>query len=336
MPQLASIWVVAEQSDGVPSPTSLELVTAARSLGKVVEVVIWGAGVEHAAALLGGYGVARVLNVAGIGDSLPAPKVATAIAERLSEREVPDALLVEASYDGRDIAARLSVRLDLPVLTNVVGLELKDGGLVSQHASLGGTVDVRARFCNGNPGIFVVQPKAFVAEATHGPGDGPACGTTPECHGEPVVLQAPEVGQRDGAKIVGRHESSHAGPKLDQADIVVSGGRGLGSSDNYALVLELAELLGAAPGATRAVVDAGWVPYALQVGQTGKTVKPTLYIACGISGATQHTVGMKGAKYIVAINKDPYAPILDIADVGIVGDVTKVLPRLIEEIRARL
>ena len=142
-------------------------------------------------------------------------------------------------------------------------------------------------------------------------------------------------GDRATARIVARHEEERSGPKLDEAAVVVSGGRGLGSPENYSLIDELAKLLHGAPGASRAIVDAGWVPYSHQVGQTGKTVKPTVYIACGISGATQHMVGMKSAKNIIAINKDSEAPIFAIADLGIVGDVTKVIPKLIEEIKAR-
>jgi len=150
-----------------------------------------------------------------------------------------------------------------------------------------------------------------------------------------VPLEVPDTGTTDAARVVGRHEEERTGPKLDEAAVVVSGGRGLGSAENYSLVTELAQLLNGAPGASRAIVDAGWVPYAFQVGQTGKTVKPTLYVACGISGATQHMVGMKTAKNIIAINKDPEAPIFAIADLGVVGDVTKVIPRLIEAIKAR-
>jgi electron transfer flavoprotein alpha subunit len=145
----------------------------------------------------------------------------------------------------------------------------------------------------------------------------------------------PDVGAEGAAKITERHVEERSGPKLDEAAVVVSGGRGLGEASKYEMIEQLAKLLKAAPGASRAIVDAGWVPYAYQVGQTGKTVKPTVYIAAGISGATQHMVGMKGAKNIIAINKDQEAPIFSIADLGIVGDVHKVLPKLIEALQAR-
>jgi electron transfer flavoprotein alpha subunit len=169
----------------------------------------------------------------------------------------------------------------------------------------------------------VVRPKSFAAE--------PGGGGTPEV----VEVEVPDSGATNGARVLQRHVEERTGPKLDEAAVVVSGGRGLGEASKYEMIEELAKLLHAAPGASRAIVDAGWVPYSHQVGQTGKTVKPTVYIACGISGATQHMVGMKGSKNIVAINKDREAPIFSIADLGVVGDVHKVVPRLIEALKAR-
>ncbi len=222
-----------------------------------------------------------------------------------------------------DIAGRLSAKLDRPVLTNVVGLTAADGGLLTQHAIFGGSQVCSARFGGEGPGLYVVRAKSFPAE----PSGGGAASV--------VAAPAPDTGATNAAKISARHVEERVGPKLDEADVVVSGGRGLGDKDNYALVEELATLLHGAAGASRAIVDAGWVPYSHQVGQTGKTVKPTVYLACGISGATQHLVGMKNSKNIVAINKDQDAPIFGVADLGIVGDVLKVLPALIDALKSR-
>jgi electron transfer flavoprotein alpha subunit len=317
------IWVLAETVDGQPTSIVLELLTAARGLAGTVEAFGFGSGVASAAEALGAYGASKLYDLGDLGGSLPAPKVAAAIAAQVGGGNAPGAILIPASYDGRDVAGRLSARLDRPVITNVVGLSLEEGRLVSEHAIFGGTQIAKARFAGEGPELFVVRAKSFGAEAS---GGGAA---------EVVAVEAVDAGATDGARVAERHVEERSGPKLDEAAVVVSGGRGLGAKENYALVEELAKLLGGAPGASRAIVDAGWVPYAYQVGQTGKTVKPTVYIACGISGATQHMVGMKSSKNIIAINKDQDAPIFAIADLGIVGDVHNVVPKLIEALKAR-
>ncbi|HZU71272.1 MAG TPA: electron transfer flavoprotein subunit alpha/FixB family protein [Acidimicrobiales bacterium] len=318
-----NIWVLADTVEGKPTSGGLELLTAARNFGATPTAVVWGDQADQAAAALGAHGASTVLWVKDLGGGLAGPRVAAALAERIGSGSAPDAILASSTYDCRDVIGRLSARIDRPVLSNVVGLDKDGDGLVTQHAVFGGTQIVRARFTGAGPGLFIVRPKTFAAEESGG--------------GAPEVeqLAAPEVGATGGAKLVQRHIEERTGPTLDEAAVVVSGGRGLGSAENYSLIQELAKLLHAAPGASRAIVDAGWVPYAFQVGQTGKTVKPTLYMACGISGATQHMVGMKGAKNIVAINKDAEAPIFTIADLGVVGDVHKVLPKLIEALKAR-
>ncbi len=316
------IWVLAEQHEASPLGTVLELLSAARGLAAAVEAVTYGTGASAAASVLGEYGATKVFDAGDLGDSLPGPRVAAAIAGLVESQGAPDALLVAATYDGRDIAARLSARIDRPVLTNVVGLEADDGSIVSEHAIFGGAQVLRARFTGDGPGIFVVRAKSFAAE--------PSGGSEPEV----VPIDLPDTGATDAARIVERHVEERSGPQLDEAPVVVSGGRGLGAAEAYAMIEELAKLLKGAPGASRAIVDAGWVPYSHQVGQTGKTVKPTVYIACAISGATQHMVGMKGSKNIIAINKDQDAPIFSIADLGVVGDVHKVLPKLIEAVKA--
>ncbi len=317
------IWVLAETGEQGPTPLTLELLAAARGLAPRVEAVAWGPGTASIAGVLGEHGASRVYDVGDLAGALPGAPVAAAMAALVERGERPDAVLFPASYDGRDVAGRLSVRLDRPVLTNVTGLSVRDGSLVTEHPVFGGAQIVHARFTGEGPGIYVVRAKSFAAASAGG------------AAAEVVAAPAGDVGPTGAARIVERHAEEASGPKLDEAAVVVSGGRGLGSADSYALVEELARLLHGAPGASRAIVDAGWVPYSHQVGQTGKTVKPTLYVGWGISGATQRLVGMKGAKSIVAINKDREAPIFSVADLGVVGDVHKVLPALIEALRSR-
>ncbi len=318
---VGTIWVVVETADGAPTTISLEMITQARALADKVEAFAW----DDAAALagpLGEYGVTTIHDVGSLDGALPGVPVSGAIASAVANG-APDAILLPATYDGRDIAGRLSAKLDRSVLTNVVDLTEGDGGLVSQHAIFGGSQMLSARFTAEGPALFVIRAKSFAPEAS---GGAPAA---------VVSAPAPESGASNAAKIVATHVEERTGPKLDEADVVVSGGRGLGEKEKYALIEDLAGLLNGAAGASRAIVDAGWVPYAHQVGQTGKTVKPNVYLACGISGATQHLVGMKNSKHIVAINKDQDAPILAVADLGIVGDVHKVVPALIEALKAR-
>jgi electron transfer flavoprotein alpha subunit len=317
------VWVLAEAGDSGPTPVTLELLTEARSVAGTVEAVAWGADTASLAAALGEYGATTVYDVGDLGGALPGVPVSAAMAALIQGGNAPDAILIPASYDGRDVAGRLSVKLDRPVLTNVTGLVAGDGGLSSQHPVFGGSQIVTARFTGEGPAIFVIRAKSFAPESA---GGGAA---------SVVAAPVPDTGAANGAKLVERHVEERSGPKLDEAAVVVSGGRGLGEAANYALIEELAKLLHGAAGASRAIVDAGWVPYSHQVGQTGKTVKPTVYVACGISGATQHLVGMKGSKNIIAINKDKEAPIFSVADLGIVGDVHKVLPALIEALKAK-
>jgi electron transfer flavoprotein alpha subunit len=311
------VWVLAESGDAGPTPVTLELLTEARTVASTVEAVGWGSEAASMATALGEYGATKLYDVGDLGGALPGVPVAAAMAALIEGANAPDAILIPATYDGRDVAGRLSAKLNRPVLTNVTGL-VANGGLSSQHPLFGGSHIVTARFTGEGPGIFVIRAKSFAAE----PSGGAAA--------EVVSAPAPDTGATNAARIIERHVEERTGPKLDEAAVVVSGGRGLGAAENYALVEELANLLHGAAGASRAIVDAGWVPYSHQVGQTGKTVKPTVYLACGISGATQHLVGMKGSKNIVAVNKDQDAPIFSIADLGIVGDVHKVLPALIE------
>ena len=318
---ISKIWVFAEAIEGKVTNPTLEILTKARELADTVEVVTaFGADV---AADAGEYGAAKVFNVPGTEGKLLGAPIAAAIAAAVEAGNGPDAVLLATSYTGRDVAGRLSVKLDAPVITNVVDLVERDGNLAGVEPIFGGTTDVITKFTTDKVGIFLVRPKSFAPE----PSGGAAA---------PVEdLAFGDLGATGAATVTNVFVEEKSGPSLDEAAVVVAGGRGLGEKDNFHMVEDLAKLLSAAPGASRAIVDAGWVPYSYQVGQTGKVVKPTVYIAAGISGATQHLVGMKGSKNIIAINKDPEAPIFSVADLGIVGDVHKVMPKLIEALQAR-
>jgi electron transfer flavoprotein alpha subunit len=315
---MASIWVFVEETDGAPSSLSLELLTKARDLGDVT-VVYLGEGSDEAFATLGAHGAATVLH-ANAGDRLPSAPLAAALAAKVEEAS-PDVILLGQAYTDRDVAGRLAARLGVGILSNASDIRITDDGVETDHEIFGGS-QVATAAMSGAPHIVLARPKSFPAL--------PANGASPSV----IALDLPDVGAAD-AKVTESHVEEREGPQLGDAKVVISGGRGLGSPDAYELVEKVAKPLGAATGATRAIVDAGWVPYAKQVGQTGKTVKPDIYIAAGISGAMQHLVGMKDAGTIIAINKDPDAPIFSVADLGIVGDVHKVLPQLIEALESR-
>jgi electron transfer flavoprotein alpha subunit len=317
---LNRIWVYAEATDGTVSPLTLELLAKARTLGGTVEAVYAGADADAVAGSLGAHGATTVHSTGDLAGSLPGVPVASAIAKAVADGNGPDLLMLGTTYDGRDIAARLSVAVDKPVITNNIDVELDGDALVVTEPVFGGTKLVKTKFTAAGPHIALFRPKSFEAS---------------EAGGGAATVASLEVTDPGTAKVTNSHVEEATGPKLDEANVVVSGGRGLGEAANYEMIETLAKLLKAAPGASRAIVDAGWVPYSYQVGQTGKVVKPTVYIAAGISGATQHLVGMKGSKNIIAINKDPEAPIFSVADLGIVGDVHKVLPKLIEALQAR-
>jgi electron transfer flavoprotein alpha subunit len=317
---LNRIWVLAEAAEGNVAPITLEMLTKARELAGSVEAVYGGGDADAIAERLGAYGAAKVYATGDLGGSLPGVPVASAIAKRVADGNGPDLVMIGTTYDGRDVAGRLSVALDRPVITNNTDIAVDGDSVVVTEPVFGGTKLVRTRFTGGLPYLALFRPKSFAAE--------PSGGAAAE-------VETIEVTDAGGATVRNRHVEESTGPKLDEAAIVVAGGRGLGEAGKYELIEQLAKALKAAPGASRAIVDAGWVPYSYQVGQTGKVVKPTVYIAAGISGATQHLVGMKGSKNIIAVNKDPEAPIFSVADLGVVGDVHKVLPKLLEALQAR-
>ena len=319
---LSKIWVYAEASEGKVATTTLELLTKARSLADTVECVLGGDAADVAAEL-GEHGATTVLATGDLSGRLQGVPVAAAIAAAVEAGNGPDAIFFGTSYDGRDVAARLSVKLDRTVITNNTDVEVDGGAIVTTEPVFGGTQLVKTKFTGPGPHLVLVRPKSFAAEPA---GGGPAA---------VEALAVPDTGATGTAVVTNVFKEERSGPSLDDADIVVSGGRGLGESEKYGMIEDLAKALNAAPGASRAIVDAGWVPYSYQVGQTGKVVKPNVYIAAGISGATQHMVGMKGSKNIIAINKDAEAPIFGVADLGIIGDVHKVLPALLEALQAR-
>lgn len=320
---LDTVWVYAEADGDKPSSTTLELITKARDLADTVCCVLAGDNGDDFAEVLGSYGAETIYQTGELEGALVGVPVANAIAEAVNAGDGPDAILFGTSYDGRDIAARLSVKLDRTVITNVVDVELDGDTLVGTEQIFGGATEIKTKFTGEGPYILLVRPKSFAPEPSGG--------------GEAEVedLDLGDLGNSGGATVINVHAAESDGPRLDEAAIVVSGGRGLGESEKYQMIEDLAKALKGAAGASRAIVDAGWVPYAYQVGQTGKVVKPTVYIAAGISGATQHLVGMKGSKNIIAINKDAEAPIFGIADLGIIGDVHSVVPKLLEALANR-
>jgi electron transfer flavoprotein alpha subunit len=318
---LNNIWVFAQAANGNLTSASLELITKAKSLGGNVSAWVAGDGSSVAAAA-GEHGASKIFAV-DYGSQLAGVAVAAAMKSVIDGGDSPDLVMFPQSYEGRDVMSRLSVKLDRTVLTNNIDIAAAGDSISVTTPIFGGNTLVTTTFTGGAPYLASFRPKSFNPE----PSGGSA-----------AVVQAvsvPDLGTTGGAQVTAVHVEETTGPKLDEADIVVSGGRGLGESDKFELVESLAKLLKGAPGASRAIVDAGWVPYSYQVGQTGKVVKPSVYIAAGISGATQHMVGMKGSKNIIAINKDKEAPIFGIADLGIVGDVHKVLPKLIEALQGR-
>jgi electron transfer flavoprotein alpha subunit len=314
-------WVFAEEIEGAPTTIALEMLSKARTFGGDLAAVYLGAGSDAAFATLGAHGATRVFHLTP-GGALPTATAAAALAS-LAEEHQPDLLLFGVAFTDRDVAGRLSARLDRPVLANAVEIILAEETVRVVNEILGGTTLVETAYRGPKPWIAIVRPKSFAAEA--------GAPFSPEV--VPVAL--PEVGHAGEAAVLEHHAEVSEGPSLEDAAIVVSAGRGVGSTEKMTPLNELAALLGAAVGGTRAVVDAGWLPFAAQVGQTGKTVRPGVYIAAGVSGAMQHLVGMKDSGTIIAVNKDEEAPIFRVADLGIVGDLHKVLPKLVEEIKAR-
>ena len=316
---MAEVLVLVDHVDGEIKKNTYEMLTAARRLGEPSAVVVGTPGTAAKLAEgLAAHGAEKVY-VAESDDavnylSTPQVDVLAALVERVS----PPAVLIPAGADGREVAGRLAVRTNSGWLNDIVDI---DGEREGTHSIFGGAFTVEAESTGDTP-VITVRPGAIEAE--------PAAGA-----GEVVNVEVPA--QAENATKITKREPAVAGdrPELTEATVVVSGGRGVGSAENFSVVEELADSLGAAVGASRAAVDSGYYPGQFQVGQTGKTVSPQLYIALGISGAIQHRAGMQTSKTIIAVNKDEEAPIFEIADLGIVGDLFKVAPQLTEAVKAR-
>jgi electron transfer flavoprotein alpha subunit len=314
---MAEVLVVVDATGGAPKKVSLELLTLARKLGEP-SAVVFG---EVDTAKLAEYGAARVYVVDDpeVEKYLVAPK-ATVLADLVKTKQ-PSAVLVAATQEGKEILGRLAVKLDNGLLVDAV--DVAEDGTATQEV-FAGAVIVKSKVTKGIP-LVAVRPNSLTptpAESSVAPATETVSVTLGDSDKLATVTE--KVAEKKGSR-----------PELTEASIVVSGGRGVGSADNFKLVEELADLLGAAVGASRAATDSGFYPHAFQVGQTGKTVSPQLYVALGISGAIQHRAGMQTSKTIVAVNKDGEAPIFELADFGVVGDLFKVVPQAMEEIRKR-
>jgi electron transfer flavoprotein alpha subunit len=317
-----AILVFLEHHGGALQRDALGVLTKAASLdGGDVAAVLVGAGVESLAAQAGEHGAGRVFvaDDPSLDAPLPQPRV-DALAGLVREHGF-DTVLFAQSVLSADVAAGLAARLDAGLNWDLVDLELSGGELVGRRPALADSVYVEVGW-TGTPRLAIVRSGTFEP--------GPLGGSAEAVAFQPAV----EDFSRAAEMVEQAHEESE-GPSIEDAEVIVAGGRGLGGPENFTLVEELAAALGGAVAATRAVVDAGWYPYATQVGQTGKTVAPRLYIACGISGAIQHKVGMQSSQVVVAINKDPNAPIFEYADLGVVGDVHQVVPQLTELVKQR-
>ena len=316
-----STLVFLEHHEGDLQKDSLGVLGKAAQLGGDVAALIAGSGVEALAAEAGRFGAAKVYLADDPALEAPLPQPRVDVTADLVRRHGFETVLFGATVLTADVAAGLAARLDAGLNWDLVDLTEEDGKLIGKRPALDDTVYVDVGW-KGEPRIALVRTGTF----------------DPVESGGQAEIEQPEVRLEDfstRAKMIEQAHEESEGPSIEDAEVIVAGGRGLGGPENFGLVEELAKALGGAVASTRAVVDAGWYPYATQVGQTGKTVSPRLYIAVGISGAVQHKVGMQGSNMIVAINKDPNAPIFEYADLGVVGDLNEIVPKLTELVRQR-
>jgi electron transfer flavoprotein alpha subunit len=319
------VLAFAEQREGFIKKSSFETVQAARgiadTLGARFSALVVGNDIRREAATLGAYGAERVL---AVENERLAAHSSTAVAHIIAEvarREQTTHVFLPASQMGKDLAPRVAVKLEAGLAGDCTELQVEEGEIVAGRPIYAGKALLTVRVTTPVK-LYTLRPNVFTARA----GEGTATV-------EPLEIPLEEAAF---SAVVRELKVARGRPDVTEADIIVSGGRGLKGPEHFHLIEELADVLGGAVGASRAVVDAGWRPHDEQVGQTGKTVAPTLYIACGISGAVQHLAGMSSSKYIVAVNKDKDAPIFSVADYGIVGDVFEVLPALTGELRKTL
>jgi electron transfer flavoprotein alpha subunit len=313
--------VFLEHHEGELLKPSLGVLSKAAELGGDASGVVLGSGVRDLAASAGAFGASKVYvaDQPELEKPLPQPRV-DALAKLIRDQGF-DTVLFAASVLSADVAAGLSARLGAGLNWDLTDLVQENGTLIGKRPALGDTVYVDVGW-NGDPRLALIRAGTF----------------DPRESGGEAEVEDFQVDFEDfslGADMVEQAHAESEGPSIEDAEVIVAGGRGLGSPENFKLVEELAQALGGAVAATRAVVDAGWYPYSTQVGQTGRTVSPKLYVACGISGAIQHKVGMQSSGVIVAINKDPNAPIFDFCDLGVVGDLHEIVPKLTELVRQR-
>jgi electron transfer flavoprotein alpha subunit len=314
--------VFLEHRDGAIATPALGVLSKAAALGGDVAAAVIGAGSAGLAAGAGAHGASVVFVADDPRLAAPLPQPRVDVLARLVRDEGFDAVLFAQSVLAADVAAGLAARLEAGLNWDLTDIELRDGALVGTRPALGDSVVAEVGWVAA-PALAVFRSGSFDPVETGGRAEVRELAVELEEHSTRVEL----VGEAAAGDA--------AGPSIEEADVIVAGGRGLGAAEGFALVEELAGALGGAVAATRAVVDAGWYPYAAQVGQTGKTVSPKLYVAVGVSGAIQHKVGMQGAGTIVAINRDPHAPIFDYADLCVVGDLNEIVPRLTELLRQR-
>jgi electron transfer flavoprotein alpha subunit len=315
------IWIYAEIIDDRITTTTLEMLAKAAEIGKA-EAVLLGPAPDGAVDTLAKHGASKIYRCGDpvYRDFLTLPAAET-LAQLIQKHE-PSVMLFASSYAGRDLASSLSARLDCGVISDVGDFRLTESGIEATIPALGASYQNTSTLVSRGTKLLLVRPKSF----------------EPRINEQPIALEevrAPADASLCKVHMKERVTVKREGPQLEGAKMIISGGRGLKGEDAFAMLKDLADALGGAVGASRAAVDAGWVPYAMQIGQTGKTVKPDVYIAIGISGAVQHLSGMKTAKFIITVNKDADAPIFQYSDFGVVGDLFKIVPQLIDEIKKR-